>query len=1041
MTTELLGKTPDRVVAYRNTDRWVQHIEPARLSPPSSLIPHPSSLIPRKEGVYLITGGLGDLGLEFAEYFARAAKANLILVSRSAVPARSEWEKWLGTHDAQDRTSTIIRKLLACEAAGGNVLVVSADVTDRRRMRTVVSDALRQFGAIHGVIHAAGTLDDGLIQLKTPKSALGVLAPKVKGTLVLDEVLAQQPLDFFVLFSSISSLLGLQGQVDYTAANAFLDAFASSRSARCAGQTVSINWSAWQAVGMAARAIRRGHDPRPDIGVTHRTHHPWLESRHEDAGAVIFVTAFSRARQWLLDEHALRGGDALIPGTGFLELARAAFVEVTDSSKKGSGVFSGQYNSPYGGVAEKTPDPFFEPVEISRVVFQAPFAVVKEETKELTLTLRSADAGWDFSMSSAGESMTHVTGHLARAPATATRQIDISALFAACDARTEVLDGHLRQSFMDFGPRWANVRRIDFGRDLALLTLELPAAFVSDVDWYALHPALLDMATGGAQPLIPGFEASRDFYVPFSYGRFVLWKGFPRRLYSHVRLRDAKTHGLALFDVTIADENGNVVAEVSDFMMKRVSHLSTEVARRDSGDAVPITSAATLAGEILRHGIAPANGIEAFERILGWGVAPQVIVSPVDPHHWLKHADVLTERSRAMALKAEQSSSATGSVSGNGEFRGDRIERALKELYSQLLGVPNVGPQDDFFELGGHSLLALRLLTRIELEFKKVIPLAKLFQTPTIEALATVLRGTETPKCKEFDIIVPFNEQGKGPPLYFVHSVTGEVVSFRHLARLLGPEQRFYGIQAPPEMQTADFASSIEAIASRYVDAIMSFQADGPCLLGGWLAGSSIALEMAQQLTAKGRTVQLLIALDGAPFNTNSGTPLYSPKYYWKLIRNFPYWITDDLLLDFSLRVLARRFRNKVLAFSERALNALRGDARHRQVNGFLDVSHFSPRLADFMNAVYDALCAYVPKPYNGRVLLYKSRSEPLYHLLEVERTWQKIAAQVDVVVVRGTHVSIVLEPYVHAVAEDLRKRLAARCAGDMVEQPLTAGQ
>ena len=117
----------------------------------------------------------------------------------------------------------------------------------------MIAKARKRFGVIHGVIHAAGTLDDGLIQLKTPQSALGVLAPKVKGTLILDDVLGDEPRDFFALFSSVSSILGIEGQVDYSAANAFLDAFASSRSARGACQTVAINWSAWREVGMAAR--------------------------------------------------------------------------------------------------------------------------------------------------------------------------------------------------------------------------------------------------------------------------------------------------------------------------------------------------------------------------------------------------------------------------------------------------------------------------------------------------------------------------------------------------------------------------------------------------------------------------------------------------------------------------------------------------------------------------------------------------------------------------------------------------------------------
>jgi acyl transferase domain-containing protein/NADPH:quinone reductase-like Zn-dependent oxidoreductase/thioesterase domain-containing protein len=1009
-----------RIVAYRNADRWVQDHEP---------VPLPAQRhgeIPlRHGGVYLITGGLGGLGLALAEHLARSVKANLVLLGRSPLPARDEWAQWLRSHGEQDRVREVIRRVQACEAAGGTVFVASADVTDRERMRAVVAEARQRFGAIHGVIHAAGTLDDGLIQLKTPESARGVLAPKVIGSLVLDEVLDGQPLDFFALFSSISSVLGLQGQVDYTAANAFLDAFASSRSARRPGQTVAINWSAWRDVGMAARSIGQprgpGAPPHPPLSPTlggegrvrgpqtARPRHPWLERRHDDGDAVAFVTTFSRARQWVLGEHALRGGDALIPGTGFLELARAALNEVTDAPA----------------------------VEIARVVFQAPFAVADGQTRELTLTLHPAGAGWDFAITSNSGGVTHVTGHVAPSPAAPPRRIDVAALAAACNERAEVLDGFLKQSFMDFGPRWGNVRQIRFGRDEALLTLELPAALSADPDAFRLHPALLDMATGGAQPLVPGFDAARDFYVPFSYGRLALWKGLAPRLRSHVRLRDAKARGAAVFDVTIVDEDGQVLVEISDFLMKRVSHLATGAAPRTretegaSTGTVYVSrnasTATTLAGEILRHGIAPREGVEAFERILACGIAPQVIVSPVDPRHWDRKAAAPSARATAAAPPAARAPVRLASVPGdNGIPGGNHIERRLKELYAQILGVENVGPRDDFFELGGHSLLAVRLLTRIEKEFGKAIPLAELFQSPTIEHLAAALGGTVAPKPKEFSVIVPFTEDGQGPPLYLVHSLGGEVASFRHLARLLGPGQRFHGIQAPPERQNAEFASSIESMARHYVDALLAFQPDGPYLLGGWSAGSTIALEMAQQLTAAGRRVELLVALDGAPFNTGTGTSRWSPVYYWKLARNVPRWVADDLLLDFSFPVFARRVRNKVVSLVRSTVAALRGRrAAREEVNGFMDTSYYSPTHTGFMNALFDALCTYVPKPYAGRVLLYQSRTQPLYHLLEVDRAWQKIAAAVEVVEVRGTHVTIVREPYIVPIADDLRKRLS----------------
>jgi NAD(P)-dependent dehydrogenase (short-subunit alcohol dehydrogenase family)/acyl carrier protein len=208
----------------------------------------------RQGGVYLITGGLGGIGLVIAEYLARTVKAKLILSGRSEFPSRSQWEQWLATHEQHDQVSEKIRGVKALEALGAEVLVVSADVTNIEQMQAVVNQAHEKFGQIHGVIHTAGVAGGGVIQRKTPEIVESVMAPKVKGVLVLESIFKDMHLDFLVLFSSLVGLLGRFGQVDYCAANAFLDAFAHSCASPDKTYTVSINWDAWQEVGMAAKA-------------------------------------------------------------------------------------------------------------------------------------------------------------------------------------------------------------------------------------------------------------------------------------------------------------------------------------------------------------------------------------------------------------------------------------------------------------------------------------------------------------------------------------------------------------------------------------------------------------------------------------------------------------------------------------------------------------------------------------------------------------------------------------------------------------------
>jgi NAD(P)-dependent dehydrogenase (short-subunit alcohol dehydrogenase family)/acyl carrier protein len=239
-----MGRAPDLpTVAFRGNLRWTRQYEPA---------PLPADAPPRLRpgGVCLITGGLGGIGLEIAESLARDAGAKLVLVGRSAFPARDRWADWLALHDENDPVRRKIERLLAIEELGGEVMALAADVADPAAMRVVVATAEQRFGAVHGVVHAAGVPGGGLLQVKNREVSERVLAPKVRGALVLAEIFAGTPLDFFALTSSITVLLPQVGQADYVAANAFLDAFAAER-ARTGEAAVSVNWDAWRETGMA----------------------------------------------------------------------------------------------------------------------------------------------------------------------------------------------------------------------------------------------------------------------------------------------------------------------------------------------------------------------------------------------------------------------------------------------------------------------------------------------------------------------------------------------------------------------------------------------------------------------------------------------------------------------------------------------------------------------------------------------------------------------------------------------------------------------
>lgn len=242
LVRELTAGPTEPVVALRGKRRWVQTMEPVTLDEATGACPPL-----RNGGVYLITGGLGGIGLSIAGYLAQHAGARLVLVGRSTLPARDTWEQL--EREASDPThgqTKAIRAIKEMEAQGARVLVLQADVANEVQMRRVIAETQASFGALHGVFHAAGVPGMGLLQLKTRAQMASVLTPKVQGTQVLQRVLANQQLDFLLLCSSLTSITGGgPGQSDYAAASAFLDAWAQ-RHASDQGMTMAIDWGEWQ---------------------------------------------------------------------------------------------------------------------------------------------------------------------------------------------------------------------------------------------------------------------------------------------------------------------------------------------------------------------------------------------------------------------------------------------------------------------------------------------------------------------------------------------------------------------------------------------------------------------------------------------------------------------------------------------------------------------------------------------------------------------------------------------------------------------------
>ncbi|HEX6292109.1 MAG TPA: SDR family NAD(P)-dependent oxidoreductase, partial [Herpetosiphonaceae bacterium] len=240
--SEAQAGTGDLLVAYRDDRRLVQRFTSVRLENSASIL--------RPRGIYLITGGMGGVSLVLAEHLARSVQARLVLLSRSGLPPRDSWADWLASHPADDRISARIRSVQDLEALGAEVLVLQADVADVAQMQAAIAETHARFGAINGVLHAAGISDAssfGAIQRLVREQCEAHFQPKAHGLYALESALGDEPLDFCLLFSSLSAVLGGMGFAGYAAANSFMDSFAQRHNQAHPVKWVSVNWDAWRA--------------------------------------------------------------------------------------------------------------------------------------------------------------------------------------------------------------------------------------------------------------------------------------------------------------------------------------------------------------------------------------------------------------------------------------------------------------------------------------------------------------------------------------------------------------------------------------------------------------------------------------------------------------------------------------------------------------------------------------------------------------------------------------------------------------------------
>jgi acyl transferase domain-containing protein len=771
----------------------------------------------RRDGVYLITGGTGGLGLVAADTLAEHGPMTLVLLARRPLPDRTYWPQLVSQPGPE---SVILRKLQELEARGVRVVLETGDVTDESRMREIAA-RIQHLGPLNGIIHTAGVMDDALLLAKDIDRAAAVIAPKLQGTIILDKIFNAESLDFMILYSSTSALLALPGQSDYAAANSFLDSFAQIRRDEGAN-VISINWPAWRSVGMAAALAGGVLEHRLPAG--RPVAHPMLDRCIEETPErSTWTTLFNLSDHWTLSEHRIKDGPALIPGSGFLEIARAAYADLVRSDG---------------------------PVRITGAAFELPFIVEDDDRKMLAVTLEKRNGHYEFSLTSDfGDEVEHARGTIGPAEAVNGR-LDLEGIRKRCNLDLKSFDDPDHHPFMTFGSRWRSLRQVMIGEREALIELELPQDDSRELSDYRLHPALLDMASAGAQAIIDGYMPFEEFYVPIGYGKLVFNGTFPQRLFSHVRYRpvesSAHSREIALLDIDACDESGEVFLSIRDFSMRRLpggASLSRALQKKSDDENAALERA-------LQLGIDPAEGSAALLHILARPSMSGNIVSTVPfdllrrelhhgnappsveplPSHDADADPAIQTVETVMAQcpsVAEAVARSFMDVSGDrrlvawfvpdqahyvtmGEVRrharehlsaGDvpqqfveldelpraadggidrgqlldplaprdthipprtTTEKAIARIWKEALGVDRVGLSDNFFDLGGHSLLATRVILQIYKRMKVRLDHATMVLN-TLEQTAREL-DSRTENVPDPDVVPFLPGQSEGSP-------------------------------------------------------------------------------------------------------------------------------------------------------------------------------------------------------------------------------------------------------------------------------------
>ncbi|MCG5048741.1 acyltransferase domain-containing protein [Pectobacterium brasiliense] len=700
--------THGNLVAYRGNQRWEESYQAVHLK--QDALGLPAEL--KDDGVYLITGGLGGLGILLANHLSENSNAAIILTYRAALPPREEWQAWIQQHPVDDPISEKLASVLRLEARGNTVHLAQVDVNDYHGMREMLS----AFPQVDGVFHTAGVAGGGIIALKNDADCANVLDPKVAGSLILDELLQDKQPDFFILFSSITSIVGDEARIDYCSGNAFMDAFAHYRNQHRRGRTVSLNWGKWGDVGMAVRWSKQLQEKKNSkLAAVEETKGDLLTQMEREGTQESYQVNLT-TQDWVIDEHRLAKQPSLV-GATILSLLHEFMT-----------CFKPQ-----------------ESLQVKNLMLTKPVIYTDAWPRQMRLFTTPEGKGYKFSLKTRGVLelawQEHAFGSIGHgAPTADLTPQSIDAIKQRCTTQvpyapfiTELGNANTGENFLSFSQRWNNHREIVQGHNEWLIHKVLGSEYTHDLTRYPYHPAVIDATAISCLSLI-----TQENFLPISYGKMTFLSPLGQECYVHARLKQAyqPQDNAIVMDITFLSPEGAPLLILENYTLMKMT-MGNQLATSENTSAA---ATAAVKVNLADKDILLPEGLDAIKRQLAHLEFEQLVVVTSDLDQLIYESIPEQETPEFILQDSEATEGyARPALSVDYVAPENDIEKEIVKVWQSILGISGIGVNDSFTELGGNSLLAVQVVSTVSGIFEIDIRVDLFYQNQTVKGLATLI--------------------------------------------------------------------------------------------------------------------------------------------------------------------------------------------------------------------------------------------------------------------------------------------------------------